>query len=34
LRPAFADVQETRNIVRAGLNFRFWSYAAPVALRY
>jgi outer membrane immunogenic protein len=34
LRPAFADVQETRSVVRAGLNFHFWSYAAPVALRY
>jgi outer membrane immunogenic protein len=27
LPPAFVDVQETRSVVRAGLNFRFWSYA-------
>ena len=34
LPPAFVDVQETRSVVRAGLNFRFWSYATPVAFRY
>ena len=33
LRPAFADVTETKSVVRAGLNLRFGGWAAPVAAR-
>ena len=31
LRPAFVDIKETKSVVRAGLNFRFGGYPAPVA---
>jgi outer membrane immunogenic protein len=31
LGPAFVETKETRSVVRAGLNFRFGSDAAPVA---
>jgi hypothetical protein len=34
LRPAFVDIKETKSVVRAGLNFRFGGYAAPVATQY
>jgi outer membrane immunogenic protein len=34
LGPAFVDVRETKSVVRAGLNFRFGGYAAPVAAKY
>jgi outer membrane immunogenic protein len=30
LGPAFADIKETKSVVRAGLNFRFGGDAAPV----
>jgi outer membrane immunogenic protein len=33
LRPAFVDVTETKSVVRAGLNWRFGGWAAPVAAR-
>jgi len=29
--PAFVDINETKSVVRAGLNFRFGGYAAPGA---
>jgi outer membrane immunogenic protein len=34
LGPAFVDIKETKSVVRAGLNFRFGGYAAPVAAKY
>jgi outer membrane immunogenic protein len=34
LRPAFVDINETTSVVRAGLNFRFGGYAAPVGTGY
>jgi len=34
LGPAFVDIKETKSVVRAGLNFRFGGYAAPVAAQY
>ena len=34
LGPGFLDIKETKNVVRAGLNFRFGRYAAPVAAKY
>ena len=34
LGPAFADVKETKGVVRAGLNFHFGGLAAPVVARY
>ncbi len=34
LGPAYLDIKETKSTVRAGLNFRFGAYAAPVAAKY
>jgi hypothetical protein len=34
LGPAFADIGETKSVVRAGLNFRFGGYAAADAGKY
>jgi outer membrane immunogenic protein len=34
LRPGFLDIKETKSVVRAGLNFRFGAYTAPVAAKY
>jgi outer membrane immunogenic protein len=34
LGPAFADIKETKNVVRAGLNFRFGGYLGPVVAKY
>ena len=34
LGPAFVDIKENKSVVRAGLNFRFGGYAAPVAGKY
>jgi hypothetical protein len=34
LRPGFVDIKETKSVVRAGLNFRFGGFAAPVAAKY
>jgi hypothetical protein len=34
LRPGFVDIKEIKSVVRAGLNFRFGGYAAPVAAKY
>jgi hypothetical protein len=34
LGPAFVETKETRNVVRAGLNFRFGGDAAPVCPRH
>jgi outer membrane immunogenic protein len=34
LGPAFVDIKETKSVMRAGLNFRFGSYAAPVVAKY
>jgi outer membrane immunogenic protein len=33
LGPAFVDITATTSIVRAGINFRFGGYAAPIAAR-
>ena len=32
LRPAFVDIKDTTSVVRAGLNFRFGGWTAPVAV--
>jgi len=34
LGPAFADIKETKGVVRAGINFRFGGFAAPVVAKY
>jgi outer membrane immunogenic protein len=34
LGPGFLDIKETKSVVRAGLNFRFGGYTAPVAAKY
>jgi outer membrane immunogenic protein len=34
LRPAFVDIKDSTGVVRAGLNFHFGGYAAPVAAKY
>jgi outer membrane immunogenic protein len=34
LGPAFVDITATTSVVRAGINFRFGGYAAPVFARH